>query len=254
MAPTTNVLELLNSDVENGRLSTGCREFDEILNGGFEFGKITEVYGEAGSGKTQLLLQLAVSTAARGRTTVLLDTEGKVCANRIKEIVTSGGHNSSTMDRILVRQVRSQIDLVSIVKLLPALLQDKGNVGVILIDSVAQHFRFTENKEDLYKNPGVLYGICETLNELAFANSIAVVISNQVTTHVPESGPSSLLPALGEAWRYAPTTRIRLKHPDIKEKEDDFEAGLRLAFIEKSSGCELKSCKFMIRGTGIGDP
>ena len=38
-----------------------------------------------------MLLQLAVSTAARGRTTVLLDTEGKVCANRIKEIVTRHG-------------------------------------------------------------------------------------------------------------------------------------------------------------------
>ena len=36
------------------RLSTNCKAFDRMLGGGIECGSITEIYGENGSGKTQL--------------------------------------------------------------------------------------------------------------------------------------------------------------------------------------------------------
>jgi len=35
------------------RLTTGSKEFDKILGGGLETGRITEVFGDAGIGKTQ---------------------------------------------------------------------------------------------------------------------------------------------------------------------------------------------------------
>lgn len=42
-------------------ITTGCKEIDKMLGGGFETGTVTEIYGEFRSGKTQLLHTLAVT-------------------------------------------------------------------------------------------------------------------------------------------------------------------------------------------------
>lgn len=47
-------------------LPTGCVPIDEMLEGGIESGVVTQVFGEAGSGKTNLCLQLAVNCIKRG--------------------------------------------------------------------------------------------------------------------------------------------------------------------------------------------
>src|SRR5207245_3527566 len=46
--------ELLQRRKTIKRIQTGCRGIDHLLNGGFECGSITELYGENGAGKTQL--------------------------------------------------------------------------------------------------------------------------------------------------------------------------------------------------------
>lgn len=42
----------------DNRLSTGCDMLTDFLRGGFLPGKLYEIYGESGSGKTQLAIQL----------------------------------------------------------------------------------------------------------------------------------------------------------------------------------------------------
>lgn len=42
-------------------ITTGSRHLDDLIGGGIETGAITEVFGESGSGKTQLCLTLAVA-------------------------------------------------------------------------------------------------------------------------------------------------------------------------------------------------
>ena len=53
-----------------------CKGIDELLGGGFEAGAITEIYGEAGSGKTNLCLQLARHVLMEGKKVIYIDTEG----------------------------------------------------------------------------------------------------------------------------------------------------------------------------------
>lgn len=43
------------------RISFGCKSLDKITNGGVLTRGITEIFGESGAGKTQLLLQLSLS-------------------------------------------------------------------------------------------------------------------------------------------------------------------------------------------------
>lgn len=41
-------------------IKTGCIPLDQLLNGGIETSAITQIYGESGSGKTNLCLQISI--------------------------------------------------------------------------------------------------------------------------------------------------------------------------------------------------
>ncbi len=58
---------------------------DSMLGGGLEPGIITMIYGEAGTGKTNLCLVLARSVAASGKRVVYVDSEG-VSPDRVSQV------------------------------------------------------------------------------------------------------------------------------------------------------------------------
>jgi RecA/RadA recombinase len=85
-------------------LPTGLPGFDQNILGGVRIGTITEVVGRAGSGKTQLALQLVVTAARYGQGAVYIDTERKVSLQRLQEMSTtqakdSQDNNPSTRDQ-----------------------------------------------------------------------------------------------------------------------------------------------------------
>lgn len=43
------------------KIMTSCYEIDKMLNGGVRIGNLTEIYGEAGTGKTQFCFQLCIN-------------------------------------------------------------------------------------------------------------------------------------------------------------------------------------------------
>jgi DNA repair protein RAD51 len=47
------------------KITSGCKEFDDVLGGGMETGAITEIYGENRMGKTQICHTLAVTCQVR---------------------------------------------------------------------------------------------------------------------------------------------------------------------------------------------
>jgi len=49
---------------------------DELLEGGVEAGIITEIYGEGGTGKTNICIQAAKSCVEEGKKVIYIDTEG----------------------------------------------------------------------------------------------------------------------------------------------------------------------------------
>ena len=76
-----------------GKLTTGCTEFDEMMGGGIETQAITELYGEFGSGKTQVAHQLAVNVqmdrehGGLGGSVIIIDTENTFRPERITQMV-----------------------------------------------------------------------------------------------------------------------------------------------------------------------
>lgn len=89
-----------------GRIPTGLPTLDARLGGGIPVGSITEVVGRAGTGKTHMAQQLAVSAAmttsasgGEGGGTVYVDAERKLSLPRLREIALErAGRSPSSSD------------------------------------------------------------------------------------------------------------------------------------------------------------
>lgn len=206
-----------------------CKKLDGLLGGGVPTGQLTEFCGPPGIGKTQLGMQLALDVqipdAFRGRdgSAIYLDTEGSFTPERaatmarslerhIRSIAHSAqsGDNISRAERIQISeqftekgmlqriQVFRAHDLteqLAIINHFPRFLEANPGVRLIVIDSIAFHFRQDMN---VSARGRVLSGLAQTLNEVAFKYNLAVVVMNHVTTRVdPETRQSQLVPALG---------------------------------------------------------
>lgn len=70
---------------EMKRLQLKCKPLDDLLDGGIETNSITEIYGEPGSGKTNLCLQASRECAATGKKVAYIGSGG-VSSERLKQM------------------------------------------------------------------------------------------------------------------------------------------------------------------------
>ena len=57
-------------------ISTGLQKLDQFLSGGIPDSVIVDIFGENGTGKTLLLLQLLINSIKNGGNVLYLDTTG----------------------------------------------------------------------------------------------------------------------------------------------------------------------------------
>ena len=67
-------------------ISTGSRAIDAVLGGGIHTGMITNIYGESGSGKSQLCFTVYANCAKHSANILFIDTTGNFRPERIMEI------------------------------------------------------------------------------------------------------------------------------------------------------------------------
>eukprot|EP00894_Picocystis_sp_ML_P004905 jgi/Pico_ML_1/55422/g1108.t1 len=218
------------------RVVTFCPELDGMLGGGVAPCEITEFCGVPGIGKTQLGMQLAVDVqipqafgGVAGQA-VYIDTEGSFMAERAEEIADACLEHlrriaTSSQDADLVRmagrldvervlanihyfRVHDSTQQIALVHVLPEFLRAHPEVRVVIVDSVAFHFR--QDFTDMAKRTRILAGMMQGLMNLANDREVAVVVMNQVTTKIQAGGEARLVPALGDSFAHASTNRVLL--------------------------------------------
>jgi len=161
------------------RLPSGCQGLDRLLGGGFESGIITQLYGEAGTGKSNIVLQLAVQAVARGLRVILIDTEG-FSVERFKQIAGSGAEEAAR--KIIIFEPMSleqqHISIRDASKLAG------GDLGLVALDSATSLYRVLLESEDNRPVRRTLTVQLSELQEMARRNRIPVVITNQVYTEI----------------------------------------------------------------------
>lgn len=173
----------------NDKISTGSKNLDELLNGGIFFGKITEVFGEHASGKSQLGYQLAVNNYIKDNKahTIVLDTELRFSASRIVQIAEARKLEKDKVEALLDSVKKVQImdtdDLVYWVENIGEFIKQGNNVKLVIIDSLMAPFRAEfKNRGDLAVRQQKIGTILQLLNKMSKAYGFAVYLTNHVMT------------------------------------------------------------------------
>src|SRR3989304_7825792 len=116
--------EMPNLNIE--WISTGIPQIDSIMGGGFPRGRIIEVWGAEGGGKTTLALVGAASAQNRGNTVAYIDAEHGVNPGWVSKLGVS-------MNDLFFAQPSYAEEALDIVEK----LIETEQFGLIIVDSVA---------------------------------------------------------------------------------------------------------------------
>ena len=162
------------------RVPVGAKAIDELLDGGLEPGAITLLFGEAGTGKTNICLQVARNVALDGKKVVYIDTEG-VSMERLKQI--AGDDYERVMKNILFFEPHSFDEQDKLVDKAARLAESSAGVGVIILDSATIHYRLTRKDDE----KGVRKSLSPQLARLlvvARNKQVPILLTSQVYTDI----------------------------------------------------------------------
>eukprot|EP01039_Chlorochromonas_danica_P004158 gene4158-4567_t len=213
------------SSLSSNTISFGCPLLDEAI-GGIRKGQVTEVVGEAGSGKTQICLTLAVQTVLQclhrhqeGSAAILSSGEGAFPIRRLSQVASSSSSNQhlsseEVLKRIHIEDSTNADDILNTLsKKLPEMCQEH-NVQLLILDSLAGLIRFEydgKSTQEMTERTIFLFTLAKQLKWLADTFHLAVVIVNQVTAGDMDGMDGSSMPALGLAWSHCVNSRILLE-------------------------------------------
>lgn len=224
--------ELLNVNVE--RISTGSEPLDELLNGGVEKGLITNIFGESGSGKTNVCVQVAAEVAESGEKIVYIDTEKGFSAERFTQMASD-----DALENIMLMEPVDFSEQEERVMALQGLVEEE-EPSLIVIDSMVSLYRLQATGDKVAEVNQRLSQQFSELSKIARKQNIPVVVTNQVYTSFDENE----LELVGrDVPRYWSKCLVKLSTVDT---------GVRKAEIEKHRSLpEGRSVKFEIANKGL---
>ncbi len=222
------------------RLPTGCAAIDELLDGGLELGAITQVYGQPGSGKTNLVLAAAVTTAVRGGRALIIDTEG-LSPERLSQLISgveTDEDPTAITDRIVVRDVFDFDEQTDAIRDAVAVAAD---VDLVAVDSLTGFYRLARTS-DAQEGDALRTVTRQVTHLLSVARKydLAVLVTNQVFT---DPDADRVRPLGGHTLSHWCSAVIRL---------DRFRGGNRRAMLEKHRSLPAGGAAgFRITETGL---
>ncbi len=207
------------------KITTGSKALDALLGGGIETQSITELYGEFGSGKTQICHQLAVNVqlpeeeGGLDGSVIIIDTENTFRPERIIQMAEAKGlDGNEVLSNIYVAQAYNsnhQMLLVDNAKELADKLKNEGKaVRLLIVDSLTSHFRAE------YVGRGTLADRQQKLNRhlhdlMKFGElfNAAIVVTNQVMAKPDQfyGGSDVTKPVGGHVVAHTATFRVYLR-------------------------------------------
>ena len=214
---------------------------DVLLDGGFEKGTVTQVFGSPSSGKSNVTLTLAVNVAKNNRKVVYIDTEGGISIDRIKQI--SGPHFSNVANNIIVFEPTDFLEQTETLRSIDVWIRKHHEeVDLIVLDSAVALYRVDDMKS--YKLSKELRKQVQLLSNIARKYDIAVVITNQIYNSFDDEGNSEVRAVGGYILEYISKVIIKLERGE--------EINQRVATLKRHRSIpEGKSVTFFITSEGI---
>ena len=214
---------------------------DDLLDGGFEKGTITQIYGSPSSGKSNVSLALAVNVAKNNRKVIYIDTEGGISIDRIKQI--SGLYFSNVANNIIVLEPTNFLEQTENLRSINVWLRKHHEeVDLIILDSAVALYRVDDMKS--YKLSKELRKQIQALSNTARNYDIAVIITNQIYNAFDDEGNSEVKAVGGDILEYISKVIIRLERGE--------ETNQRIATLKRHRSLpEGRQVTFTITSDGI---
>ncbi|MDI6820429.1 MAG: DNA repair and recombination protein RadA [Candidatus Hodarchaeaceae archaeon] len=234
-----------------GWITTGGKQLDNLLGGGIETRAITEVFGEFGSGKSQLAHQLCVNVqlppeqGGLSGKAVFIDTENTFRPERILDMAAGAGLNpTDALRNILVARSYNTDQQLLIAEKAEEIIGKEG-VRLLVVDSLTSHFRAEfVGRGTLADRQQKLARHLLTLHRIADLKDIAVFVTNQVQARPDLFFGDPTRPIGGHVLGHSATTRVYLR----KSK-----GGRRIARVVDSPNLPEGESIFVITEQGIRD-
>jgi DNA repair protein RadB len=247
-------------------LATTCPALDALLDGGLESDAITLVFGEGGSGKTNLALQCAREAAKAGKRVAYVDTEG-VSGIRLRQVflgavghpplqaaqtiglpeVVPADEPGAAATEAELRELESRVLFIT-----PYTIEEQERMvlnatklpglGLVVVDSINMHYRLHIAGGDDAESEAArsLYKQLHHLTGFARQNHVPVLVTGQVY-----GGEDTTQPFARRVMEHLVKALLRF------EKKVD---GTRKATILKHRSIEEgRSARFRIAAHGLQD-
>ena len=201
-------------------LSSGSKDLDEMLRGGFETGSITELYGEYRTGKSAIChtlcvtCQLPINQGGGEGKAIYIDTEGCFRPEKIAAIAERFGLNADdVLDNIAVARCHNTDHQMQLLIQASAMMAE-SRYALVVVDSATALFRTDfSGRGELAERQQLLGQFMRSLQSLANEYGVAIVVTNQVVASPDSSmfAGDGLKPIGGNIMAHASTTRIKLR-------------------------------------------
>jgi DNA repair protein RadB len=163
------------------KISSGSAVMDWLLEGGFEKGVITTIYGPAGSGKTNMLL-ICIANSVKGEKVIYVDTEGSFSFTRFKQICSDDFKKA--LEKIIFIKPTDFSEQEKAITKLDELIDQ--NIGAIFVDSISMLYRVELNDENNRPLNNAFVAQLRSLLEIARKKDIPIIITSQVYADMEE--------------------------------------------------------------------
>lgn len=247
----TTADKILEKRGDVGWVSTGSEQLNNLFGGGIETQAVTEVFGEFGSGKTQLAHQLAVNVqrpveeGGLDGKAIYMDTENTFRPRRILDMANSIGLESEeALKSIFVAKIHNTDQQLLMAEKAQEIVSEE-NVRLLVVDTLTSLFRAEYvGREALAERQQKLGRHLLTLHRVADLNNVAVLVTNQVQARPDVFLGDSTQPIGGHVLGHSATNRIYLR----KSK-----GARRIARVVDSPELPEGEAVFIISPEGIRD-
>ena len=212
--------------------------------GGIPRGRITEVLGKEGSGKTTLCTYAVISAQKMGLKTAFIDMEHAISPTRMK-------HLGVNMDEMIMSQPSSGEEAMNLVDMLV-----RTNVSLIVVDSVAALIPMIEVEKDIGQNVMGRHAMLmsQSMRKLTapvHRHNVALMFINQ--TRANFGGYFSTQKGTGgSALRFYSSLRLQMKYKGKSvTKSRGYFGKFQMTVIKNKLAIPYKEIDFIIDKDGI---
>ena len=236
------------------RITSGSKELDTLLGGGFESNSITELFGEFRTGKTQIChtlcvtCQLPKSDGGGEGKAIYIDTEGTFRPEKLASIAERFGLDpKETIENVYYARAYNSDHQNRLLMQVCALMCEH-KFSLLIVDSATALYRTDySGRAELSNRQMSLAKFLRNLQKIADEHKIVVVITNQVVATVDGNsfGGNDKKPIGGHIMAHACQTRLYLKK-GLKQN--------RICKIYDSPSLPEAEASYSITDRGIDDP